>query len=214
MRKNRILIVMISVFYLMMLSPFTQAATITTCTFDKESYNTGQTGYITVTVYNDEESKIRVFELTATIDYYYNDDNVYLQTFFTNPDSPTEIQQGQSDTFQIQCSLPTNIAPGYTTLLVKAKTEIWSEGTQRWQGSDQPTYQPTLYIESPYKQQYEDQQDTNTNLQNDIQELQAINGTTTSLMYLFAMTTVVFAIVTVLFVVLSRRQRLLSQAAT
>ncbi len=214
MRKNRILIVMMSVFFLMMLSPFTQAATITTCTFDKESYNPGQTGYVTVTVYNDEESKIRVFELTATIDYYYNDDNVYLQTFFTNPDPPTEIQQGQSDTFQIQFSLPTNIAPGYTTLLVKAKTEIWSEGAQRWQGSDHPTYQPTMYIESPYKQQYEDQQVTNTNLQNDIRELQAINGTTTSLMYLFTMTTVVFAIVTVLFVVLSRRQRMLSQAAT
>ena len=57
-----------SFFCLMMVSSFAQAATITTCTFDKESCYPGQTGYVAVTVYNDEESTVRIFELTATID--------------------------------------------------------------------------------------------------------------------------------------------------
>ncbi len=208
MRKNRILIALMPLFYLAMVSSFAQAATITTCTFDKESYYPGQTGYVSVTVYNDKESTIRIFELSATIDYYYNDDNVYLQTFFTILEPATEVQQGQSDTFYIDFSLPTNIAPGYTTLLVKAKTEIWNDEAQRWQGSDHPTYQPTLYIESLYKQQLEEQQATN-------QQLQAINQQTTTIMYVLGATTLVFAAVIGLLLIILRsaRAKFLAQSA-
>ena len=70
-----------------------QAATITSCTFDKDAYNQGETGYITVTIYNDKDNKIRVTELTATINYYYADGNVYVQKFYTNATLPAEIQQ-------------------------------------------------------------------------------------------------------------------------
>ena len=70
-----------------------QATTITSCTFDKDAYNQGETGYITVTIYNDKDNKIRVTELTATINYYYADGNVYVQKFYTNATLPAEIQQ-------------------------------------------------------------------------------------------------------------------------
>ncbi len=211
MWKNRILIALMPLFYLAMVSSFAQATTITTCTFDEESYYPGQTGYVAVTVYNDKDSTIRIYELTATIDYYYNDDNVYLQTFFTNPEPPTEVQQGQADTFYIDFSLPTNIAPGYTTLLVRGRTEIWNDEAQRWQGSDNPTYQPTLYVESPYKQQFEEQQTTNQQLQRQLQEQQAVNQYTTTIMYVLGSMTVVFAAVAGLLFIFLRRARILTQ---
>lgn len=211
MRKNRILIALMPFFYLMTLPLLAHAATITACTFDKESYYPGQTGYVAVTVYNNKESTIRVFELSATIDYYYNDDNVYLQTFFTILEPSIEIQQGQSDTFYVDFSLPTNIAPGYTTLLVKAKTEIWIDEAQRWLGSDHPTYEPTLYVESPYKQQFEEQQATNQQLQGQLQEQEAINEQATNTIYVLGATTLIFAAVTGFLFMLLRKARILTQ---
>jgi len=213
MKKNRILIVVMPFFYLVMSSLLAQAATITACTFDKESYSPGQTGYVKVTVYNDKGDTIRVYELGATIDYYYNDDNVYLQTFFTILEPSTEIPQGESDTFYIDFSLPTNIAPGYTTLLVRARTEIWNDEAQRWQGSDHPTYQPTLYIESPYKEQFEEQQATSQQLQEALHEQQAINEQATNTIYVLGATTLVFAAMTGFLFILLRKARILTRPA-
>lgn len=189
---------MFSPFLILLIIPFVvQAATITMCTFDRETYHQGQTGYITVTIFNDEEDKIRITELTATIDYYYIERNVYMQSFFTNATLPAEIQKGQTSTFHIPFSLPINIASGYTEVYVKAKTEIWNNESDRWFWSDHPTYQPTLFIESPYKPQLEEQL--------------SINKNTTTIMYLLGVTTIVFGTVTVFLYILNRRARLLSQ---
>lgn len=196
MYKKRLLTTLLSVF--LMAIPFGAYATrITSCTFDKDAYHQGQTGYITVTMYNDEDSKVKVTELAATIDYYYTDGNIYLQTFYTNATLPVEIQQGQSNTCYIPFSLPTNIASGYTSVHVKAKIQLWNNHSETWFTSDHPTYQPTLYIESPYKQQLEEQQ--------------IINNTTTTIVYLFAVTTILFASMTVFLVVLNRRARVINQ---
>jgi len=170
-----------------------QAATITSCTLDKTIYVPGQIGYITVTIYNDEDQKIRITELTATMDYYYTDGTVYLQKFFTNATLPTEIQQGLSNTFYIPFSLPTNMAPGYTKLTVETKTDQWNPQLERWITSEHPTNQPKLYVESPYKQQYETQTETNKNL--------------TNMTYLFATTTTLFATVAALLAFLHRKPR-------
>ena len=192
MHKKRLLTMLLPLF--LMIIPFVAyATTITSCTFDKDTYHQGQTGYITVTMYNDEDSKIKVTELTATIDYYYTGGNVYLQTFYTNATLPVEIQQGQLNTCYIPFSLPTNIASGYTNVNVKAKTQLWNNHSETWFTSDHPTYQPTLYIESPYKQQLEEQQ--------------IINNTATTMVYLFAAATILFASMTVLLVILDRRAR-------
>jgi len=174
-----------------------QATTITACTFDKDTYQQGETGYITVTIYNDRENKIRVTDLTATINYYYTDGNIYLQKFFTDAALPVEIEQGNSSSFYVPFSLPTNVASGYTEVDVKAVTELWSLQSERWFASEHPTYQLTLFIESPYKEQLEEQV--------------AINKNVTNMMYLLGVTTMVFAAVTVFLFVLNRRARVLAQ---
>jgi hypothetical protein len=191
--------------------PFVQAAEITSCTFDKDSYNQGEIGYITVTIYNDEETKIRVTELTATINYYYTDDNVYVQKFNADDDLPIEIQKGNSTNFNIPLSLPTNIASGYTRVYIKAVTEQWNHQSEIWFASEHLTSQPLLYIESPYKEQLEEQTTINEQLEDQLDKQQTINGNTTNMMYLFGITTVAFAAVTVFLYILNRRQRIFTQ---
>ena len=190
---RKILILLLSLLSLIVVPSIVQAATITVCTFDKDVYLQGQTGYLAVTIYNDKNEKIKVAELTATIEYYYTDGNVYLQSFFTNATLPAEIQRGDSSTFYVPFSLPTNIAPGYTDVYVKAKTELWRGEAELWSWSDHPTYRPTIRIESPYKQQLEEQEATNRN--------------TTTMMYLFGATTIVFVAVTVILYILNRSAR-------
>ncbi|NWG11214.1 hypothetical protein HXY33_05645 [Candidatus Bathyarchaeota archaeon] len=178
------------------------AATITSCTLDRQIYNQGETGCISVTVYNDKDAKIRVYEITATINYFYADGTTYMQTFFTNATLPIEIPQGESQTFHIPFTLPTNIAPGYARFLVRAKTEIWNEAAQRWYQSENPTTEIFPYIESPYKQEFEQQQAINEQLQNQINEQEdTINQLQNQLKNLQAsynnMTLLVYIIVTI-----------------
>ena len=206
MLKKRISITLMLVCSLVLISSIAQAATIIECTFDKDWYYPGQTGYIAVTVYNDEESTIRVTKLSATIDYYYTDDNAYLQTFVNYPDPPKEILQGESYTFNIDFSLPTNIAPGYTTLYVKAETEIWNQGPE-WRESDHPTYSPTLYIESPYKNQLETQEAANQQVTNQLHEQQILNQQITNMMYILGAATVVLSAVVGVLLLILRKAR-------
>jgi len=205
------LMILLPILYVIITLSIANAATITNCTFDKDTYYQGQIGYITVTVYNDKEDKIRVTELTANIDYHYADGTTYIQTFFTNATLPLEIPQGQTDTLYTPFSLPTNIAPGYTELYVRAKTELWRNQSEVWYSSDYPAYRPTLYVESPYQQQYVDQLVENEGLQDQIQQLQTVNSTTANLMYLLGITTIIFAAVAVLFIFLSRRASVINR---
>jgi len=152
MNQKFVLIPLLAFLVLMTALQTTKATTITSATLDKNTYLAGQTGYISVTVYNDKSDKIRVTELSATMNYYYTDGTVYVQKFFFPPELlPDEIQAGQSDTYQIPISLPTNIASGYTNPTVEAKTDLWRPQDDRWTTSDHPTYPVKLYIESPYK---------------------------------------------------------------
>jgi len=162
MHQKRPLIVLLCCVALLAIPHAAKAATITSASFDKNTYLAGQRGYVSVTVYNDKSDKIRVTELSVTVDYYYTDDTVYIQKFFTNAMLPDEIQVGQAEAYQIPISLPTNIASGYTDPSVEAKTEIWFSQIERWVSSDRATYHLRLYIESPYKQMYETNQAVNT----------------------------------------------------
>jgi len=149
-----------------------QAATITSCTLDRDLYKQGETGYVLLTIYNNKDDTIRITEVTATIDYFYTEGTVYLQTFFTNATLPLEIPQGQSSTFHIPFSLPTNMASGYTKLFCRAKMDLWNDPSQRWYQSDNPTAEPALFIESPYKEQFEQQQEVNQQLQTQLTQQQ------------------------------------------
>ncbi len=203
------------VFLSLAIVPFAvQAATITQCTLDEDTYYQGDTGYMTVTIYNDKDYKIQVTELTATINYYYTDETTYVQKFYTDADLPAEIQPGNSSSFEIPFSLPTNIAAGYTKFDVKAKTEVWNPQTERWFLSDHPSYQPLLYIESPYKDRFEDQLTINDQLEEQLDEQQTINKNTTNMMYLFGATTIAFAAVAgFLYFIFNRRPRYVSPVA-
>ena len=173
------------------------ATSITTCTFEKEYYYPGQTGFINVTVYNDKDYKIRITGLTADIHYYYLDGVVYEQTFFTNATLPIEVQSGETNNLFIPFSLPTNIAPGYTQLYVRAVNELWNTHSASWSGAEYPSYRPNLYIESPYKPQF--------------QELQATNNITTIMTYLLGVTTLVFAVVALSIFIISKRAHVVTQ---
>lgn len=192
--------------YLAILPGLAEAATITACSFDKNLYNQGDTGYVSATIHNDKDNKIRVTDLTATIDYYYTDENVYLQTFYTDENLPIEIERGQSSVLIIPFSLPTNIAPGYIEMRIKAITEVWNAPTQTWFWSDHPTYSPRFYVESPYKRQVEIQESVNEGLQEQLVELQSANLTTTNLVYLLGLTTIGFMVGAVVIILLGRRR--------
>ena len=175
MNKKRIILIVLALCSLALITSAVQAATITTCTFDKDVYHQGETGLISVTVQNERDEKIRVTELIAMIDYFYTDETQYIQTFFTNATLPVEIELGQSSILYIPFTLPSNISSGYTKLFVKARTEIWGPSSQHWTASDTGTYEPVLYVESPYKEQFEEQQTLNQQLQEQLQEQQTVN---------------------------------------
>jgi len=156
------------------------AADITACRLDKSAYYPGGSGYVNVTVYNDKGDVIRVTEVSATVNYFYVDGTQYTQTFYSNDTLPVTIAIGQSTSLSVPFTLPSNIAPGYGKVNVRAKTEIWNTLTQRWTQSDNPTYELLIYVESPYKQQ--------------LQNLEAANNNTVLMMYVFLVTTVLFAL--------------------
>ena len=163
------------------------SASITAASLDRAEYLAGQTGYISVTIYNDESEKIRVTELSATIDYYYADGTKYIQKFFTSATLPDEIAAGQSETYQIPISLPTNLAHGYTNPRVEAYTDVWRPQDDRWTTSDRPTWNTLkLYVQTAYKQMYETSQQT-------LEEQVATNDSLANTMNLLSITTVIFA---------------------
>jgi hypothetical protein len=192
-----------------------KAAEITSATLNKETYLAGQTGSISVAIYNDKSENISVTELSAIIDYYYTDDQVYVQKFFTSADLPDEIEPGQTETYQIPISLPTNIAPGYVNMMVGARTELWVNETGRWISSDNPTYMVKLYVESPFKQSYENSQeqlqDSQEKLQNSQDQLEVQESANQNLSVtatVLGVTTLAFGAAAVLLVlVMLRRPR-------
>ena len=175
MQKRAMLVVMIPLLCLLMSLSLVNAVEITSCVLDSEVYLQGQSGYVEVDVYNNMDDKIRVTDITMMIDYFYSDGTVYKQTFNTNSTLPIEILQGQSSTFYIPFMLPDNVAPGYIRLVVRVWTDIWNAQAQRWYMSDNPTAEPVLYIESPYKEQFEQEQSLNAQLLEEITELEASN---------------------------------------
>jgi hypothetical protein len=182
---------------------------------DKDEYVRGESGYITVTIYNDarKEGKIRVTELAATFAYYYSGGTAYTQTFYTDAALPTEIQKGDSAGFFIPFSLPSDIASGYISINVRAETELWNPQLEVWLPSDSPTYVPLIYVESPYKEQMEEQVTINEQLEEQLEEQQMINRSTTNIMYISSLTAVVFAAMTAFLFFLNRRARVLRQPA-
>ena len=188
-----------------------EAAEITSATLNKETYLPGQTGYISVTIYNVRDANISTTELSATIDYYYADGMVYVQKFFTSEELPDEIEPGQTETYSVPISLPTNVAPGYVDLMVVARTRFWDNETGRWVYSDNPSQQVKLYIESPYKQSYEDSQEELQNSQVQLEGQETANRNLTVTAAVLGVTTAVFGAIAALLIFIFRRPRPIAQ---
>ena len=206
MNKKLKLVPLLSFLALMSVFQTVKATSITSATLDKTTYLAGQTGYISVSIYNDKNDKIRVTELTATVSYYYADNTVYQQKFFTSATLPDEIPAGQTETYQIPISLPTNIAHGYTNPLVEARTDLWNNQADEWRTSDRPYYTLKLYIESPYKQSYETSQQQ-------LEEQKTVNAGLSNNVNMLAVTTMVFAgaAAFLMFLVFTKRARPIPQ---
>jgi hypothetical protein len=219
---NRKLLLILSLSFIALIGVFqiAKAAEITSATLDKETYLAGQTGYISAAIYNDKSENISVTQLSATIDYYYTDGTVYVQRFFTSADLPAEIKPGQTETYQVPISLPTNIAPGYVNLIVMASTNLWVNATGRWTYSDSPSYQVKLYVESSYKQSYEDSQKQLQDSQEQLQSSQAqfaeqesANRTLGLTAIVLGVTTLAFGAIVVFLMFTLRRPRPIAQPA-
>ena len=68
LNRKLLLVLLLSFITLIGVFQTAKAAEITSATLNKETYLTGQTGYISVAVYNDKSANISVTELSATID--------------------------------------------------------------------------------------------------------------------------------------------------
>jgi hypothetical protein len=210
MNKKLAFVALLSFLALMSVLQSAKAATIPSAALDKEVYLAGETGTITVSVYNEEADKIRVTEVSATVNYYYEDGTIYVQKFFSGDVFPVEIQIGETESFNIPISLPTNVAHGYMNPIVEARTELWYEPSQHWFSSDRPTYSLKLYVESPYQQMYQDSQDELANkeaqlvdtqqelenTQGQLEEQELLTNNLNSMVIMFAATTLVFVTVT------------------
>ena len=204
--KKRISLLLLPLLLLMVI-PLVKATTITSCTFDKESYNQGETGFISVSITNDQEYKIRITELTATINYYYYDGRAFSQKFETNDSLPVVIQQENLIILNIPFELPEYIASGYTSVYVKTISEIYNSESLNWRASEHSNFQPILSIESPYKEQLEGLITINGQLEEQLLEQQASEETATTMMLMFGITTTIFAVITVILLIMNRRPK-------
>ncbi len=139
MNKKLVIILVLSFLFLMGAFQTATAVTITSVTLNRATYVPGGEGFISVTVYNELSDNIRVTEITATIDYYYEDGTVYVQQFFTNEALPSEISAGQSKTFQVPFRLSANIAYGFTNPSIEVRTERWILQDLRWRIAERAT---------------------------------------------------------------------------
>jgi len=227
MNKKLAFVSLLSFLALMSVLQSARAATIPSAALDRDSYFAGETGYITVSVYNDESDRIRVTELSASVNYYYADGTVYVQKFFSSEVLPDEIDVGQTASYIIPISLPTNIAHGFLDPVVEARTDLWWAAGERWTTSERPLYSLKLYVESSYKQSYENSQEELANtedqlqtaqeqltsIENQLEEHQLLIGNLNSMVIMFAATTLVFATVAAFlgFYMFSKRARAIQQ---
>ena len=126
MDKKRFSIVSFAFFCACIIPSVAQATTITPCIFDEKPYYPGQTGFLAVTLYNDQNGKSRITVLAATINYYCDDQVSYPQTFIPNATLSVQIQSGYNQTLYVPFSLPTNIAPGCTKLSVETTAQLYN----------------------------------------------------------------------------------------
>ena len=105
------------------------AVSANTFSWDKSSYNPGDSGTAKLTVYNDQSSLIRVTSVDISFGYYYQDGRVYSQDFISPALSMNVTQGTSSQPINIQFNLPSNIATGYFTPSITVSYNVLNGGT-------------------------------------------------------------------------------------
>ena len=128
--KAKLVPICVAVATLIMITlPSAFAVSVNTLSWDKSSYNPGDSGTAKVTVYNDQSSLIRVTSVDISFAYYYQDGRVYSQDFIS-PALSTNVTQGtSSQPINIQFNLPSNIATGYFTPSITVSYNVLNGGT-------------------------------------------------------------------------------------
>ena len=141
--KARSLIIALAVFALAItILPSARAVNASNFTLDKSSYNPGDSGTATITVYNDQQSLIRITSIDLNFNYYYTDGRVYTQDFVTPALSMNVSSASNSQPITIQFNLPSGIATGYFIPHMTISYNVLNAGTfsqTRQSGSDAAT---------------------------------------------------------------------------
>ncbi len=128
--KKRLIPLCLTVAALIMISlPSAFAVSVNTFSWDKSSYNPGDSGTAKLTVYNDQSSLIRVTSVDITFSYYYQDGRVYSQDFISPALSMNVTQGTSSQPISVQFNLPSNIATGYFTPSITVSYVVLNGGT-------------------------------------------------------------------------------------
>ncbi len=128
MAKRWILLSVAAVLLAVVSLPSAFAVSVNTFSWDKSSYNPGDSGTVKLTVYNDQSSLIRVTSVDINFGYYYQDGRVYSQDF-VSPALSMNVTQGTSgQSISIQFNLPSNIATGYFTPSITVSYNVLNGG--------------------------------------------------------------------------------------
>ena len=108
--------------------PSAFAVSVNTFSWDKPSYNPGDSGTAKLTVYNDQQSLIRVISVDISFSYYYQDGRVYSQDFISPVLSMNVTQGTSSQPINVQFNLPSSIATGYFTPSITVSYNVLNGG--------------------------------------------------------------------------------------
>lgn len=104
--------------------PFGHAVSVNSFTLDKASYNPGDSGKATITVYNDKLSLIRITSMDLNLNYYYSDGRIYTQDFITPTLSMNVSAAATSQPVSVQFNLPSSISVGYFTPSISVSYQV------------------------------------------------------------------------------------------
>ena len=147
--------------------PSAHAVAATNFVPDKSSYNPGDSGTASITFSNDQGVLIQITKVDLSLSYFYQDGRVYSQDFVSPALTMNVTAGGSSQPISVQFNLPSNIATGYFTPRITVTYNDLIGGS--FNGPNQDTSQATA-------------------------PLVVASTSAQTMTYLFAATTVLFAV--------------------
>ncbi len=161
MKRIRFLIPALLVLVAIAALPSARALSVNGFSLNKTSYNPGDSGTATVTIFNDQSLTIRIVAVSVIFNYFYQSGLAYTQNFGVNGLSTNVTSNTNSQPVVVSFALPADVAPGYFIPSVQVTYDVILN-TGNWSPDRNSNLDATkpLYIESPYKGQYQTVQTT------------------------------------------------------